>query len=184
MKKVLLSALFALCLAVSAYAQPRAIGGRLGTGIEVSYQHSMGEKNMVEVELGMPWYLGVQASATYDWIFNIKSWNGAGKWNWYAGVGASVGYVAHYAYCPYYLDSWHPFDYHRVGAGFVGVAGRIGVEYMFDNIPLVLSVDYRPVIGAAFGSCKYAADIDVNGGYAGFYTPGLYDFAVSARYIF
>ena len=79
MKKVLLSALFALCLAVSAYAQPRAIGGRIGMGVEVSYQHSMGEKNMVEVELGMPWSLGVQASATYDWIFNIKSWNSAGQ---------------------------------------------------------------------------------------------------------
>ncbi len=179
MKKVLLSALFALCLAVSAYAQPRAIGGRIGMGVEVSYQHSMGEKNMVEVELGMPWYLGVQASATYDWIFNIKSWNGAGKWNWYAGVGASVGYIAH-LYREYHWNYTYPI--HWIGGGIAGVAGRIGVEYVFDNVPLVLSVDYRPVIGAAFwGACEH--ELDAQSG-AAFYTPGLYDFAVSARYIF
>ena len=157
MKKVLLSALFALCLAVSAYAQPRAIGGRLGTGIEVSYQHSMGEKNMVEVELGMPWYLGVQASATYDWIFNIKSWNGAGKWNWYAGVGAGIG------------GYWN----HGYGVGYVGVAGRIGVEYNF-WFPLQLSLDWRPLIGPGF-----------NNEVVGFNDIGLYSgIALGVRYLF
>lgn len=181
MKKGLFFVAAAFCMVAMVNAQPRAIGGRVGTGIEVSYQHSMGEKNMIEVELGMPWYLGVQASATYDWVFNIGAWNGPGKWNWYAGVGASAGYVAHWLICSHYVNSIYR-ESHWDDAGFAGVAGRIGVEYAFGNVPLVLSVDYRPVIGAGFwGPCE---DIDDDKAGASFYTPGLYDFAVSARYTF
>ena len=52
------------------------------------------------------------------------------NWNWYAGVGAGAG-----LYDKYF---------------FAGVAGRIGVEYNFD-FPLNVSLDWRPVIGPAFG---------------------------------
>ncbi len=106
---------------------------------------------------GYSW--GIQATATYNWIFGINSWTGPGSWNWYAGVGGGVGY--------YWWGWW--------SRGYVGVAGMIGVEYNFD-FPLQLSIDWRPLIGPYFGRGK-----DV-----GFNTWGLYEsaFALGIRYKF
>lgn len=131
MKKLLVLVALVAMSAVAVNAQPRAIGARLGYGIDFSYQHSLGERNMVQLEVGLPAFWGIDAAATYDWIFPITSWQEAGSWNWYAGVGAGVGYswVANYVH--------------------VGIAGRIGVEYNFD-FPLNLSLDWRPVIGPGF----------------------------------
>lgn len=182
MKKGLLFVAAAFCMVAVAYAQPRAIGGRVGNSIEAVYQHSLGENNFVEVSLGMPFTIGVQATATYDWLFNISAWKGEGKFNWYAGVGAGAGLVSHYYY-QYFL--WNPNDY--INAGFAGVCGHIGVEYVFEKIPLTLSVDYRPLIGAAFMSKTQTTDwgypYDLESA-AQFYIPGLYDFSITAKYIF
>lgn len=132
MRKIATLLVLTIGLLAVSQAQPRAVGARLGYGLEASYQHTLG-KNMVEAELGLYNFLGFDASATYDWIFSINSWPHKGEWNWYAGVGAGLGM------------NWFNYDYF-----FVGVAGRIGVEYNF-WFPLQLSVDYRPIIGPYFG---------------------------------
>ena len=89
MKKFIVIAL-ALFTAAAVYAQPRAIGGRLGYGLELTYQHTLGN-NMLELDFGLPGFYGLEAAATYDWIFPINSWQEQGSWNWYAGVGAGLG---------------------------------------------------------------------------------------------
>lgn len=157
-KKGLLAAMLLMFAAVAAYAQPRAIGGRLGAGLEVSYQHSLGESNMVSADLGLGYFgwAGIEAAATYDWIFPITSWQEKGSWNWYAGVGAGVGG---------YFSGWN--------YGYVGVAGRIGVEYNF-WFPLQLSLDWRPIVGPGF----WNDGVDFN-------THGLYSgIALGVRYLF
>ncbi|MDO4190512.1 MAG: hypothetical protein Q4D14_02330 [Bacteroidales bacterium] len=157
MKKLLFTLALVLGFGLAAYAQPRAIGVRLGGDLDVSYEHQLG-KNMIEVEAGLPYifdnYFGFHAAATYDWIFNFKSWSGKGEWNWYPGVGLAAG--------------WHQCPDHD-GHGFLGVAGRLGVEYNF-WFPLQLSLDYRPVIGYSFGH--------------GFYDRGFYGIALGVRYHF
>ena len=162
MKKIVLLFVFAVAMATAAFAQPRAIGARIGYGFEASYQHSMGENNMIEVELGLPGFNAIEAAATYDWLNPgglMIPWENKGSWNWYAGVGAAVGYN---------WGSWYS------AYAFGGVAGRVGVEYTFD-FPLQLSVDWRPVIGV--DGNKYGVD---------FYADGLYSgaIAIGARYIF
>ena len=160
MKKFGLIVFIMAAFAAIAVAQPRAIGGRIGYGFEASYQHSLGESNMVSVDLGLPGFAGVEAAATYDWInpggLTIP-WNEQGSWNWYAGVGAGVGFYG--------------FDY---PSAFVGAAGRIGIEYNF-WFPLQLSLDYRPVLGAWFNG--YGAGFNYDGLYAG----GI---ALGVRYLF
>jgi hypothetical protein len=155
MKKIIVSAVVLLCAIVAVNAQPRAVGGRLAYGAEASYQHGFGDANMLEVDFGIPGFWGIEAAATYDWIFPITSWNNAGSWNWYAGVGGGAGW------------SWGGFAN-------IGVAGRIGVEYNF-WFPLQLSLDWRPVIGPAFyyGYAGYA------GSGVGFNVDGLYAGAIS-----
>lgn len=159
MKKFGLIVFIMAAFAAIAVAQPRAIGGRIGYGFEVSYQHTVGD-NMVSVDLGLPAFFGLEAAATYDWInpggLTIP-WNEQGSWNWYAGVGAAVGFYG--------------FDYI---AGFGGVAGRVGIEYNF-WFPMQLSLDWRPVIGVVGA-----------GGGASFYKDGLYagSLALGVRYLF
>lgn len=72
MKKFIIFAI-ALFTAAAVYAQPRAIGGRIGYGLELNYQHSLGS-NMLDIDFGLPGFYGIEAAATYDWIFPISSW--------------------------------------------------------------------------------------------------------------
>ena len=136
MKKLVLSlVLFASAIAVS--AQPRAIGGRITNGLDVSYQHGFGEKNMLQIDAGFHGgghSTGIHAAGTYNWVFPISSWKHEGSWNWYPGVGAGLGLGG-------FSNSYV----------FLGVAGMIGVEYNF-KFPLQLSLDYRPIIGWQFGN--------------------------------
>jgi len=160
MKKLLVLVALIAMSAVAVNAQPRAIGGSFGgRGFEASYQHSLGEKNMLEVEVGLPGLFwkryGAEVAATYDWIFPFTSWEQKGRWNWYAGVGAAVG-----------GDGYNGF--------FAGIAGRIGVEYNF-WFPLNLSIDYRPVIGGRTNNQST---------FGNFYDGGLYGASLSVRYLF
>ena len=133
MKKLSFLIIVLLATCTIALAQPRAIGGRLSYSIGVSYQHSFGEKNMLQLDLEFPGFMfGAQATATYNWIFPIKSWTGPGSWNLYAGVGAGAGF-----------NWWSAY-------GWAGVAGMFGAEYNF-KFPLQLFADFRPVIGPSFG---------------------------------
>lgn len=158
MKKVLFVMAAALFMAAGMVdAQPRAIGGRLGYGAEVSYQHSLGSANMLEVDFGLPGFGGLEAAVTYDWLFPITSWQEQGTWNWYAGVGAGLGM----------------YGFNHV-TGYAGVAGRIGVEYNF-WFPLNLSLDWRPIVGPYFSE-----------NHVGFNGWGLWQggIALGVRYLF
>lgn len=111
-----------------------AIGLRLGDndgfGGEISYQRGLQANNRLEFDLG--WRSSNHVDAIklvglYQWVWNIQ-----GGFNWYAGAGAGLG-------------TWN-VDYKGAkddGFYFL-VAGDIGIEYNFDNVPLQLSLDFRP----------------------------------------
>lgn len=133
MKKFLLIAVLAVA-SLAAYAQPRAIGARLGYGAEFSYQHGFGESNMLELEVGVPTFNGLEVACTYDWIDPFGAtvpWNEKGEWHWYMGVGGAVA-----------TGGW------KFNNGFIGACGRFGIEYDF-WFPLQLSIDFRPTLGVA-----------------------------------
>ena len=134
MKKFLVIAVLAVA-SLAAYAQPRAIGVRLGYGAEVSYEHQLGQ-NMISLEVGVPGFAMLEAACTYDWIDPFGAtvpWNEKGEWHWYMGVG---GAIATYGWA--------------FNNGFVGACGRFGIEYDF-WFPLQLSIDFRPTLGVALG---------------------------------
>lgn len=188
MKKFLLTFAAVILAAVAVNAQPRAIGGRLGYGVEFSYQHSVSPSNMVQAELSFPGFVeGVGVAATYDWIFPIRSWNHKGSWNWYAGVGAGLGFG-----WPNVSKQTAGGVTHRVSSNWfnIGVAGRIGVEYNF-WFPLQLSFDWRPLFGPCISWYNESWKGDgtttkKHGSDADFYTGGLYAGAISlgVRYRF
>ncbi len=148
MKKILLVAALVLGFAAAAVAQPRAIGIRGGYGVELSYQHSLGS-NFVEADLGLNTFNSLNVAATYN--FSIAQFGDG--FNVYAGPGAAVG-----------------LGFGEVSHLYVGVAGQIGLEYIF-NFPLQLSLDLRPQLG-----------LDINNG-VGFGFWGWYP-CLGIRYAF
>ncbi|CAL2086901.1 Outer membrane insertion C-terminal signal [Tenacibaculum sp. 190524A02b] len=134
------------------------IGDNNGFGGEISYQRKLGSANRLEVDLGIRSnsnFSAFKATGLYEWVWQLED-----RFNWYAGVGGGFG-------------SW------KTKAKTVGgltiesssstalfAAGVIGVEYNFD-IPLLISLDYRPEIG-------------FNDTYDGFNS----DFGLSVRYQF
>ncbi len=154
-------AVVALTSFVAVNAQPRAIGANIGSGVGVSYQHSLGEANMIDVAVNIPLLqgFGIGGICTYDWVNPFGTaipWNEKGSWNWSLGVGAAGGIYG--------------FTY---PAWYVGAAGHVGVAYDF-WFPLQLSVDWRPNIGVVGA-----------GGYVDFNKQGLFDgIALGVRYLF
>lgn len=150
MKKLILSTL--ACFACFAFVNAQriadnAIGLRLGDsdgfGAEISYQRALGGNNRLEADFG--WrsgknYDGFKLTGLYQWVWQLD-----GNFNWYAGAGGGFG--------SYSFDN-SEFD----DETFFFAAGDIGVEYNFD-IPLVLSVDFRPELG--FGDFRDDLDFDI-----------------------
>jgi opacity protein-like surface antigen len=147
MKKHFYSFLLLLGIVVTSFGQDlskNAIGLRLGDndgfGGEISYQRALSKENRLELDLGFRNSNDVDAfkiTGIYQWVWDID--NG---FNWYAGVGAALG-------------SWSYDKKFNVGQETVSIsdsgvilalAGNIGIEYNFDEVPLQLSLDFRPEI--------------------------------------
>ena len=163
MKKILLLAIVAMSSIAFAAAQPRAIGVNLGYGIDLSYQHAIGDANMIDLSVNVPMFNGIGATATYDWINPFGTaipWNNQGEWNWSLGVGFGAGL--------YGLD----IIKYGTTIWYAGVAGHVGVEYNF-WFPLQLSLDWRPNIGVTNNRLNY---FNIDGLYTGI--------SLGVRYLF
>ena len=127
MKKFIVILAALVCFATAASAQSRAIGIRATYGAELSYQHDLGG-NFLEADLG--WFHdGFYVTGVYDFILGSE-----GNFNFYAGPGAALGF--------YSTPDASGFN--------AGIAGQLGMEYNF-NIPLQLSLDWRPVFNFIHG---------------------------------
>ena len=159
MKKTFLIIGLIVAGAFSANAQDiskNAIGLRLGDndgfGAEISYQHALGDNNRLEIDLGLrngKNFDGFKATGLYQWVWQLEN-----KFNWYAGAGGGVGHWS--------FDNSLNLDSETV----LFAAGVVGIEYNFD-IPLMISLDYRPEIG-----------------FSGFYDGFQSDFGLGLRYQF
>jgi hypothetical protein len=106
-----------------------AIGLRLGSndgfGAEISYQRKLKETNRLEVNLGLrDGFSDVKLTGLYQWVWNLEN-----QFNWYAGAGGGI----------YDANSTSIF-----------ASGVVGIEYDLSadtELPLLISLDYRPEIG-------------------------------------
>ncbi|NER13408.1 outer membrane beta-barrel protein [Leptobacterium flavescens] len=153
MKKLFLFIVLAIGVTFSVSAQQiskNALGLRLGDsdgfGAEISYQRGLTDNNRLEFGLG--WRDGddfnaFRLSGLYQWVFPLD-----GNFNWYVGAGGGIGNV--------------DFDDDFIGSDdsetFVFIAGDIGIEYNFE-IPLLISLDFRPEIG--FSDFNDDLDFDI-----------------------
>ena len=97
----------------------QSLGARLGYGVELSYQHLLGD-NRLELDLGLSDFAGgLNLAGTYQWVKPLED-----NFSWYYGVGAG-------------LALWD---------NIFGLAalGQLGIEYNFSSAPIQLSLDWRP----------------------------------------
>ena len=149
MRNICLVVLTLVGFSLSSNAQDladNAIGLRLGDsdgfGAEISYQRAVSDSNRLEFGLG--WsnhseYNSVRAIGLYQWVFQLD-----GNFNWYTGVGGGLSAISH--------------DNDDLDETALLIAGDIGIEYDFD-IPLVISLDFRPELG--FGDINDDLDFDI-----------------------
>ena len=120
------------------------LGGSDGYGAEISYQRAVSDNNRLEFDLG--WrngdnYDAIRAVGLYQWVFQLD-----GNFNWYTGVGGGLA--------SYSIETEGRDDSDTS----LLAAGNIGIEYDFD-IPLLISLDFRPEIG--FGDINDDLDFDI-----------------------
>ncbi|MEI7503105.1 MAG: hypothetical protein WCJ61_07465 [Paludibacter sp.] len=136
MKKMIFVLVFVSSMlgAANAQVQGKSIGVRFGNGAEVSFNTSLGSANRLELDLGLNNWItnngnsGFGLTGIYLWVWPLDDL--APGFNWYAGVGGTVG--------------GHISSTTNGSLG-LGVAGQVGLEFDF-NIPLQLSVDFRPAL--------------------------------------
>jgi hypothetical protein len=158
MKKKLILIAMVVFTAGIAIAQPRAIGGRLGYNMEVSYQHEL-TSSMLEVDAGLSPFIyqkalivdengmkvpvvyhygRAQIVLSYDWLESITD----GLFLYLgASAGVSWGYGEFFD-LPRYNRQGVLTTYRRLG---LPIGAQIGLEYDF-SIPLNLSLDWRPMV--------------------------------------
>lgn len=130
-----------------------AIGGKLGYGLVASYKTFLNEKAALDIFGGIGWGNAFLAGVYYQHHMPIPAVEGL---QWYVGGGASF------------------WTYNYILGNYIelGIAGNIGLDYAFDNIPLNLSVDYAPTF-VIFNTWDYGTYNRFRAGYG----------ALTARYI-
>jgi len=132
-----------------------ALGPRLGYPLSLSYKKFVSDANALEANIG---FIGNRSG--YNWVsvsgaylhHKVLDIEDIDNLNWYFGGGASV----------IFWNFASSFGRSRSSGGTsFSVEGYIGLEYTFDDIPLNLSVDWRPSLffnsffggfGGAYGS--------------------------------
>ena len=101
------------------------IGSNDGFGAEISFQRKLKEKNRLEVNLGLRnGFSDLKLSGLYQWVWSLEE-----DLNWYAGAGGGF------------------YDANKAS---IFASGVVGIEYNLKNdvnLPLLISLDYRPEIG-------------------------------------
>jgi hypothetical protein len=156
MKKLVVLFLLAFGLGAISNAQDYHTGVGLRAGYEngLTIKHFIGQKSALEGIISSRWQ-GFGITGLYE--IQNRAFNTPG-WNWFFGFGAHVGFWnGNHAY-------WgEPGTSYTV----VGADGILGLEYCFREVPINLSLDWKPAFNFY--------------GYSGYWGDGG---ALSIRYIF
>jgi len=134
MKKIVLALTMIISMTALSNAQDyqKAIGIRGGYYNGITAKMFLGEKSAVEGILATRWS-GFNVTALYE-IYNDNAFD-VDRLNWYYGVGGHIGFW-NGAY-----TSWNDPSGSYIA---IGVDGIIGIEYNFEEIPINISLDWKP----------------------------------------
>jgi hypothetical protein len=148
-----------LGLSSSAIAQSNyrtAIGLRLNGGAGLTVRHFLNEDRSLEGILYTRWG-GVNITGLYQVSYPV--FNDPG-FNFYFGGGGHIGFWDRKR-SPWWNDD--RYDDTRM---VVGIDGQLGLEYTFSNIPLNLSLDWKPAINLIGITNFWGSDVGLSVRYA------------------
>ncbi len=152
-KNVLLLFFLLVSFSLSAQQYKSAIGVRGGVANGITYKQFISEKGALEGIASFRWR-GFEFTGLYEHHYPVFDPEG---FFFYWGAGGHIGF--------YNGDQVRWAD-DNLAYTVIGADGMIGLEYNFQDIPLNLSVDWKPAINFI--------------GYTGFWPDGG---GISARYI-
>jgi hypothetical protein len=115
------------------------IGIRLGTSAGISVKHSVAGNNYVEGILSSPFNRGgFLVTGLYEWQNALPTKN----LSWYFGVGGHLGIWRDNRY----KDNFYYVNTRYKNYGVIGIDGILGIEYVFDNAPIGLGLDWKPYV--------------------------------------
>jgi len=142
MKKLLLKFLFATVLISGTFfaANAQEFGVRFGdvSGGNIAIDAVFSTYSIDRIHTDISFGHGVAVDVLWDFIYRPL---GDEALNWYAGVGPYVWF-------------YDPFQ--------LGAVGEIGVEYLFDAIPVSLSADWRPAVSVIEETDFHAGGFGLN----------------------
>lgn len=135
MKKVILLLFLFLPLsgALNAQEYETAIGVRGGLSYGLTVKHFFVPQTALEGILTTRWG-GLMITGLYE----IQQDLDHPGFSWYYGFGAHAGLFGGYESNPWFDDN----EYYSV----LGVDGVIGLEYVFEDVPLNISLDWKPAL--------------------------------------
>lgn len=156
MKKIILT--LTLVIFISAFGSAQdyntGVGLRLGFSNGLTVKHFLSQRSAVEGLLATRWH-GFEITGlleVHNQAFDVD------RLKWYFGGGAHIGF-------------WNGDNTYWGDTGtnytIIGVDGILGIEYSFSEVPINLSLDWKPAFNLT--------------GYTGFWGDGG---ALSIRYIF
>jgi len=132
MKKLVLIFTFAVCLNgfIDAQDYRTGIGLRAGPYYGLTVKHFTGSKTALEGLLTR--WSGIDITVLYEIHYRAFDVNGL---NWYFGLGGHIGF-------------WEGSHLNNGTAGtnytIIGLDGILGLEYNFSEVPVNISVDWKP----------------------------------------
>lgn len=157
MKRIVLTffAVIAFTALSNAQDYSTAIGFRGGFSNGVTIKHFLSQRSVVEGIVSTRWQ-GIDITALYE-IHNAQAF-GVERLNWYYGVGGHIGF---------WNGTYTTWGTSGTSYIVIGIDGILGLEYNFEEIPINVSVDWKPAFNLI--------------GYTGFWGDGG---ALSVRYYF
>lgn len=144
MKKTILAIVLtaAACFQANAQDYRTGIGGRVGVSSGFTVKHFLNSSNAIEGILSSRWG-GFEFTGLYE--FQQTAFN-TPRLNWYFGGGFHIGSWGD--------DNHHWKDETKTIAGLDGI---IGLEYNFTEIPINISLDWKPMLNI-WGDTDFWAD--------------------------
>jgi hypothetical protein len=127
--------LFSFFDANAQYDYKTAVGARAGFSQGITVKHFIGRTSAVEGIVSFR-YRGFVATALYEIHANAFD---VSHLHWYYGVGGHVGFWDYYDGHPWYDDD----DGAKTA---IGIDGILGIEYNIQEIPINVSLDWKPAI--------------------------------------
>lgn len=138
MKKTILIIAVLLVTCGYTFAQELGIRGGIISGGNVAIDGVFGTSKYSRIHADVSFGNGVGIDLLWDFLYRPI---GGEAFNWYVGAGP-------------YTQLADPF--------YLGVAGEVGIEYRFNNVPLAIGADWRPMLSIITETNFYADVFGVN----------------------